>query len=117
MTACGTPCWTAPEVLRNDRYTEKADIYSFGICLWEFVTREDPFNGQPPFQVVISVANEGLRPEMNDSFSPEFYDLTIACWAEDPDRRPSFEEIRIVLENMGLDIPASPTPRRRDLVE
>jgi serine/threonine protein kinase len=30
MTSCGTPAWTAPEVLRNERYTEKADIYSFG---------------------------------------------------------------------------------------
>jgi len=31
MTACGTPCWTAPEILRNAKYTEKADVYSFGI--------------------------------------------------------------------------------------
>lgn len=46
-----TPCWTAPEVLRNARYTEKADIYSFGIVLWELATREDPYKGMPPFQV------------------------------------------------------------------
>jgi serine/threonine protein kinase len=34
MTACGTPCWTAPEILRNSHYTTKADVYSFGIVLW-----------------------------------------------------------------------------------
>jgi len=34
MTACGTPSWAAPEVLRRDHYTHKADIYSFGICMW-----------------------------------------------------------------------------------
>lgn len=35
MTACGTPSWTAPEILRNESYSEKADIYSFGnnVCL------------------------------------------------------------------------------------
>jgi serine/threonine protein kinase len=30
MTACGTPSWSAPEILRSERYTEKVDIYSFG---------------------------------------------------------------------------------------
>ena len=33
MTACGTPCWTAPEILRRQRYTSKADIYKFRHCL------------------------------------------------------------------------------------
>lgn len=74
MTACGTPCWTAPEVLNNERYTIKADVYSFGICLWEMCTREDPYEGMPPYNVIIAVATkvfflgshrsnfEGLRP-------------------------------------------------------
>jgi serine/threonine protein kinase len=35
MTRCGTPCWTAPEILRGEKYSEKADVYSFGIIMWE----------------------------------------------------------------------------------
>ena len=35
MTRCGTPCWTAPEVLRGEKYSESADVYSFGIIMWE----------------------------------------------------------------------------------
>ena len=31
MTMCGTPLWSSPEVLRHARYTEKADVYSYGI--------------------------------------------------------------------------------------
>ncbi len=36
LTACGTPCWAAPELLRGQRYTEKADVYRyvcFSICV------------------------------------------------------------------------------------
>ncbi len=35
MTRCGTPSWTAPEVIRGEKYGEAADIYSFGIIMWE----------------------------------------------------------------------------------
>jgi serine/threonine protein kinase len=45
MTACGTPSWTAPEVLRNEKYTTKADVYGYGIVLWELFARQDPFPG------------------------------------------------------------------------
>jgi hypothetical protein len=33
------------------RYTAKADVYSFGIIMWECVTRADPYDQMPPFQV------------------------------------------------------------------
>jgi serine/threonine protein kinase len=35
MTACGTPAWTAPEIINGGSYTEKVDVYSFGIVMWE----------------------------------------------------------------------------------
>eukprot|EP00897_Mesotaenium_endlicherianum_P003302 jgi/Mesen1/29/ME1078911C05710 len=41
----------APEVLEQEPYNEKADVYSYGIVLWELVTREEPFKGCHPMQV------------------------------------------------------------------
>ncbi|KAE9412412.1 hypothetical protein Angca_007991, partial [Angiostrongylus cantonensis] len=38
MTRCGTPAWTAPEIIRGEKYSEKADVYSFGIVMWEVRT-------------------------------------------------------------------------------
>ena len=36
MTLCGTAAWTAPEILQGLEYSEKSDIYSFGIIMWEW---------------------------------------------------------------------------------
>ncbi|GAM26026.1 hypothetical protein SAMD00019534_092010, partial [Acytostelium subglobosum LB1] len=93
MTPVGTPCWTAPEVLRNDPYTEKADIFSYAIVLWELATREDPYEGMPTFQIVISVGQHKLRPIMPAHVPAPFTRLITECWSEDPSQRPSFNDI------------------------
>lgn len=115
LTACGTPCWTAPEVLRNQRYTEKADVYSFGVVLWECATRDDPFVGMPPFQVIFAVGREGLRPPLPRVCPPEFAKLITDCWDEKPHTRPSMKEVLSRLENIDTtgwpDVPVrNPSP-------
>ena len=35
----------SPEVLRNEPYNEKADVFSYGCVLWELYTRQDPYKG------------------------------------------------------------------------
>ncbi|OQR82129.1 kinase [Thraustotheca clavata] len=45
MSTRGTPRWMAPEVLSgNSEYTEKVDVFSFGIVLWEMCTRAIPYD-------------------------------------------------------------------------
>lgn len=115
MTACGTPCWTAPEVLRNERYTEKADVYSFAIVVWECLTREDPFAGMPPFHVVFSVGTKGARPDAIYQESP-LSDLMKRCWTEEPDERPAFidivDEVAKMLAPAAID-QLKPAPEKR----
>eukprot|EP01117_Protostelium_nocturnum_P009566 TRINITY_DN3411_c0_g2_i2.p1 TRINITY_DN3411_c0_g2~~TRINITY_DN3411_c0_g2_i2.p1 ORF type:complete len:714 (-),score=214.05 TRINITY_DN3411_c0_g2_i2:702-2843(-) len=93
MTACGTPSWSAPEILRNEHYTEKVDIYSFGIVLWECVTMEDPYLGMAPYQVVLAVGTKGMRPTIPSDCPPHWASLMRDCWQEIPESRPSFDEV------------------------
>jgi serine/threonine protein kinase len=64
MTQVGTPMWMAPEIIMGKKYTEKADVYAFGIILWEILTRLEPYEEKEPMQIVVEVVNDGLRPTM-----------------------------------------------------
>jgi tRNA A-37 threonylcarbamoyl transferase component Bud32 len=111
MTACGTPSWAAPEVLRRDHYTHKADIYSFGICLWEMTTRQRPYGSLKPYQVVISVATDGLRPDLESYSIPIYFEKIIKqCWSDDPNERPEFTQLRTTMEELRCPMPKSPHP-------
>jgi len=100
MTACGTPCWTAPEVLKHLRYTVKADVYSFAIVMWECISRVDPYMNIPPFKVIYAVAREKMRPKVPQGIPQEYVRLMKDCWAQNPDARPQFETILDRIEVM-----------------
>ncbi|GJM90717.1 hypothetical protein PR202_ga07023 [Eleusine coracana subsp. coracana] len=85
----GTPEWMAPELIRNEPFTEKCDIFSFGVIMWELCTLSRPWEGIPSVQVVYSVANEGARLEIPDG---PLGSLIADCWAE-PEKRPGCQEI------------------------
>ena len=50
----------SPEVIRNEHVTEKADTWSFGVCLWELLTLEIPYADMEPYSVMWLVARHGL---------------------------------------------------------
>ena len=47
----GTPCYMAPELLRNMNFDEKVDVFAFAVLLWEMFTRKRPFNGYAPMEI------------------------------------------------------------------
>jgi len=53
----------APELIRNESHSEKVDIWSFGIVLWEMVTRQVPFAGMEPFAIAFKVAT-GMKVDL-----------------------------------------------------
>lgn len=59
-TSKGTPLWMAPEVLLRQGCTEKSDIYSYGIVLWELVTRDSPFKNVQEFQDLVDLVCDNV---------------------------------------------------------
>ncbi|KAG4986000.1 hypothetical protein JHK82_033611 [Glycine max] len=88
-SSAGTPEWMAPELIRNEPFSEKCDIFSLGVIMWELCTLNRPWEGVPPERVVYTVANEGARLDIPEG---PLGRLISECWAE-PHERPSCEEI------------------------
>eukprot|EP00698_Gefionella_okellyi_P003807 TRINITY_DN13538_c0_g1_i1.p1 TRINITY_DN13538_c0_g1~~TRINITY_DN13538_c0_g1_i1.p1 ORF type:complete len:363 (-),score=62.01 TRINITY_DN13538_c0_g1_i1:63-1151(-) len=102
MTRVGTTAWTAPEVLSNQRYDIKADVFSFGIVLWELVTRHVPYAGMDPVQVALAVVNQNMRPPIPSTCPPAMSQLMQRCWQTTPEYRPSFNEVLTALQSMPV---------------
>jgi len=95
----GTVAWMAPEVFSGQHYTELADVFSFGVILWELQTRAPLY---PQFKFSYEIGQkvvEGLRPPIPENCSPFWKNLMEQCWAADPNCRPAFSQIMRYLEN------------------
>jgi serine/threonine-protein kinase CTR1 len=92
-TLCGTPCWMAPELLREEPYTHKVDVYSFGVVLWELYSRAEPFAGWSLLRVVEAVSRQNLRPEIPVTCPAAMRSLIEHCWHPNPAMRPEFSVI------------------------
>ncbi|KAJ6352032.1 hypothetical protein OIU76_001279 [Salix suchowensis] len=94
MTAeTGTYRWMAPEVIEHKPYNHKADVFSFGIVLWELLTGKLPYEHLSPLQAAVGVIQQGLRPPIPSHSHPKLAELLERCWQQDPSLRPEFSEI------------------------
>ena len=98
---CGTVQWMAPEVLANRDYDEKADVYSYGIIVWELLSRECPYEGMTAIQCALAVLNRDKRPEIPKWCPPGLHALIKACVKKEPSERPTFVEIIQMLDEMN----------------
>ncbi|GAA0173959.1 non-receptor serine/threonine protein kinase [Lithospermum erythrorhizon] len=99
----GTLPWMAPELLsgKTNRVSEKIDVYSFGIVMWELLTGDEPYSDMHCASVIGGIVNDSLRPEIPTWCDPEWKSLMESCWASDPSKRPSFGEISQKLRTMA----------------
>ena len=104
MTCIGTPTYMAPEVLGKAKYSEKADVFSFGILLVELYSGRVPYSSNKfaalnQAQLMYRICSENARPEISDLPEP-LRELVNDCWNLDPKLRPSFQEIIIRLRRL-----------------
>lgn len=89
----GSAAWMAPEVFEGTSYTEKCDIYSWGIILWECLSRELPFKSFESLYSIMWSVYYGHRPPLLEGCPPVIEKLMTSCWDKSPLVRPSMAEV------------------------
>ncbi|XP_063245722.1 mitogen-activated protein kinase kinase kinase 7 isoform X4 [Prinia subflava] len=107
----GSAAWMAPEVFEGSNYSEKCDVFSWGIILWEVITRRKPFDeiGGPAFRIMWAVHN-GTRPPLIKNLPKPIESLMTRCWSKDPSQRPSMEEIVKIMTHLMRYFPGADEP-------
>ncbi|XP_074582440.1 RAF-like serine/threonine-protein kinase 24 isoform X2 [Curcuma longa] len=103
----GTLPWMAPELLggKDIKYSEKVDVFSFGIVMWELITGDEPYRDMHYGLIIGGILNDTLRPPVPESCDPEWKSLMEQCWGTEPSQRPSFTEIVNRLRALASSVP------------
>lgn len=107
----GSAAWMAPEVFEGCSYTEKCDVFSWGIILWEVLSRQKPFSNiaKSAYSIMWAV-HLGQRPPLLKGCPKPIEDLMTSCWSKDPRVRPSMRAVKDRMEDLltlftGYDLP------------
>lgn len=100
----GTFSYRAPELLKGEFPSTKADIYSLGVCLWQMLLREQPYGMESHFVIIFSVVQKNLRPRfpeaiLEDERNLEYVRLTTSLWHAEARKRPAAKELVRSLQN------------------
>ena len=102
----GTPRYMAPEVSLCEDYDFSADVYSYGILLWQVCTLKRPYDKHSSLdEIKTTVAQKHRRPSLRAIVSRPTKKLIAACWNPDPQYRPTFalilKEIEMITGGTG----------------
>lgn len=89
------PVWLAPEIIREEPYATAADVYPYGIILWELYAQAHPFD-EFKFEFMTELEKaikDGKRPTIPEDCPADYAQFVKACWDSDPALRPSFKSI------------------------
>ncbi|KAJ4380230.1 hypothetical protein N0V86_004539 [Didymella sp. IMI 355093] len=110
QTWCGTVCYSAPEMLKGEKYAgEKVDVWSLGIILYALLVGELPFDDDDEMVTKMKILKE--EPKYPESFPPQARELCQSLLSKRPILRPTLAE---VLQNPWL---AEYAPRQQETLK
>ena len=108
--AMASPAWASPEQLDAKHQGEPSDVWSFGVVMWEVLTRQQPWPGKSHLEILTAVMIRGQRlpvpdllreagkGEVHAAAQRELARIMGQCWLAEPGQRPSFTQILAGLE-------------------
>eukprot|EP00581_Thalassiosira_minuscula_P009912 CAMPEP_0183709326 /NCGR_PEP_ID=MMETSP0737-20130205/5388_1 /TAXON_ID=385413 /ORGANISM="Thalassiosira miniscula, Strain CCMP1093" /LENGTH=460 /DNA_ID=CAMNT_0025937399 /DNA_START=260 /DNA_END=1642 /DNA_ORIENTATION=+ len=92
MSGAGSPRYTAPECISGDEYNMKADVYTFGLVLWEMLTGEPPYlHVKSREQLFCHVVYDGGRPKIDKSWPSSIKNMLESSFDANVQKRPKME--------------------------
>ena len=92
--AKGTVLWMAPELFDDEpKMTTASDIYSFGMVLWELVTRALPYAKAPNQMVAARWIEKGKKEDIPGDCPAELKKIIESCWETLPAKRPTAVQV------------------------
>ncbi|KAM4582074.1 macrophage-stimulating protein receptor-like isoform 3-T3 [Fundulus diaphanus] len=85
--------WMAIESLQTQKFTTKSDVWSYGILMWELITRgASPYPDVDPYDITHYLLKGRRLPQ--PQYCPDtLYSIMLACWDPEPECRPSFHSL------------------------
>lgn len=106
----GTITHMAPEILMKGHVSKAADVYAFGITMFEVYTGKAAYCDIPAPHIGHSITAGKCRPVFPESTPMEFQELAASCWVEDPEPRPSFASVLGKLQELRANLPKISPP-------
>ncbi|KAF7209383.1 tyrosine-protein kinase Srms [Nothobranchius furzeri] len=90
--------WTAPEAALHQRFSVKSDVWSFGVLIYEMMSRgKMPYEGKSNKEV-LDILTSGFRLPCPTRCPQNIYRIMLDCWAPEPSKRPSFHALQHQLD-------------------
>ncbi|XP_031146475.1 tyrosine-protein kinase receptor TYRO3 isoform X2 [Sander lucioperca] len=97
--------WMAMESLSESVYTTKSDVWSFGVTMWEIVSRgRTPYPGVPNHEL-LELLLTGHRLKPPEDCDHKLYEVMQSCWDKRPTHRPGFGELCETLKGLLSELP------------
>jgi len=108
----GIPYYEAPELMKsgNQSYGTEVDVFSFGVILWEFLTKRDPYDHLSPMAIesFFNSIVSGTRPQIDNIIilkqHPLLKEIIVTCWDGNATVRPTFEKLANQLGDYIIDM-------------
>lgn len=86
--------WMAPEAMQHNKFTTMSDVWSFGVVLWELMTRGAVPYAEIPNEYLFVKLMIGYRLLKPPNCPDEIYTLMQECWMGPPSQRPGFAQLQ-----------------------
>merc|ERR1712098_44889 len=118
QTLCGTPAYTAPEVIKKEKHTTASDIWSVGVVAFNMITGKLPWVSKDIYSLLFAIANlkiELVFPQGTDRATITFIHACLKPWAESRPSAKKLMEFPFLKDSVAVaEIPGNATVAEQD---